>query len=1173
MSKNLPDHNQKSAVAVREEKTLGFWQQNKIFQKSVETPAGAQPKGEFVFYDGPPFATGTPHFGHLLPTSIKDAFPRYQTMKGNRVERRWGWDCHGLPVENIVEKELNLKIKKDIEEYGIEKFNEAARASVTRYTHEWEKVIPRLGRWVDMENDYRTMDASYTESIWWIFKTLFDRGLIYEGYKSMHICPRCETTLANFEVNQGYKDVTDISVIVEFELVDEPGTHLLAWTTTPWTLPGNVALAVNPELIYVKIEKENQDGSGKVRFILAKDRLGEVFGDDLYAVLEEVTGADLVGQKYQPIFDYYASQADLENHTNGWQVYPADFVTTEEGTGIVHIAPAFGEDDMNLGRDHNLPFVQHVGMDGKFKLEVTDFAGLSVKPKENPQQTDIEIIKYLAHNNYLFAKKKITHSYPHCWRCDTPLLNYAASSWFVKVTDFKDRLLASNNQVNWIPDHIKEGRFGKWLEGARDWAISRSRFWGAPIPVWRCNECEDVKVIGSVTELSDLLPASRNGYLMMRHGQADHNVAGVLSGNPDNPHHLTDLGKDQVNQAVALLRDKKIDLVVSSPFVRTRETASLIAQGLGLSDAQVFFDDRLGEIQTGLDGQPVDQYHRLFASTLEKFTKTPPGGENLQNLKQRMMAVVTDLEQKYKDKNILIISHEYPLWMLDTGMRGLTDKDSVRIKEVRPEYISTGEVKDLPVVNWPKNSQGELDLHRPYIDEVIFSCACGGEYVRVPDVFDCWFESGAMPYGQAHYPFNRDKFDPDKGRGFPANFIAEGLDQTRGWFYSLIVLSTALFDQPAYQNVIVNGLILAEDGQKMSKRLKNYPDLSLTIDKYGADALRMYLLSSPAVHADDFSFSESGLGEMYRRNIVRLENVLSFYELYGSNTKINLVSFGPKDSLDRWIVSRLAELTTTIEKHMDSYEIDRAVRPIDDFIDDLSTWYVRRSRDRFKSSDPAEQTQALETTGYVLVQLAKVVAPFIPFIAEHIYQAVNLKDKKPSVHLEAWPQLPGVDHDLLGQMAEVRSLVEQTLSLRSQAGIKVRQPLASLSVKSETLGSDSDLIKLIADEVNVKQVKVNPSQDVSVKLDTNITPELAREGVIRELVRAVQGIRKDLNLSPDDRVIMSVSASLDDEKIVKDASAVLFEVAGVSEIKFAKIGEGKQVSIDNVELIISLTKI
>jgi len=488
-----------SLVSKMEEEILNFWEQKEIFKKSVEKEA---PKGDYVFYDGPPFATGTPHYGHIVASTMKDIVPRYWTMKGYRVERTWGWDCHGLPIENIVEKEMGSKSKKDIEKMGVAEFNERCRSKVLVYVGEWEKVIRRLGRWADMNNAYKTMDLNFMESVWWVFKQLWDKGLIYEGYRSMHICPRCETTLSQQEVAEGYKDIKDLSATAKFELADEPGTFVLAWTTTPWTLIGNVALAIGKNVDYVVLGIRNQESGIREKIILSKNRLEIIKGE--YEIIRKLKGKDLVGKKYKPLFDYYFGNEKLENRQNGWKIYAADFVTTEEGTGVVHIAPAFGEDDMNLGKKEKLPFIQHVNMDGTIKAEVKDLAGLNVKPTDDTQKTDVEIIKYLAQHNLLFAKEKYEHSYPHCWRCETPLINYATSSWFVNVTKIKDKALKLAKKINWSPKHIKEGRFGNWLEGARDWSISRQRFWASVIPIWQCDQCGEKRVFGSAAELEKM---------------------------------------------------------------------------------------------------------------------------------------------------------------------------------------------------------------------------------------------------------------------------------------------------------------------------------------------------------------------------------------------------------------------------------------------------------------------------------------------------------------------------------------------------------------------------------------------------------------------------------------------------------------------------------------------
>jgi isoleucyl-tRNA synthetase len=939
----MADLPEKSEAAKREEAILAFWVREGIFEKSLKKES---PKGEYVFYDGPPFATGTPHYGHIVASVIKDVIPRYQTMRGYHVPRVWGWDCHGLPIENIVEKELGFKHKKDIKEYGIAKFNERCRESVLTHVDYWKTFIPRIGRWADMDHAYLTMDKPFMESVWWVFKTIYDKGLVYEDYRAMHICPRCETTLSQQEVSEGYKDVKDISVYVKFELVDEPGTYLLAWTTTPWTLPGNVAIAVGTDVEYVKIKLLNDQGNvehiilGKDVYEASKENTHPLFskigthllyahGTDTIAghtknlalVEEAYKGSDLIGKSYIPPFDYYVNDKGLKNHENGWKVYAADFVTAESGTGIAHEAPAFGADDWELSQKVHLPFVQHVNMDGTMKPEVTAFAGMEVKPKSDDDSvrlaTDIAMLKYLQEHGTFFSKENITHSYPHCWRCDTPLLNYATSSWFVSVTKIKENLLENAKNISWSPEHIKEGRFGKWLEGARDWSISRQRFWASAIPMWRCAECKKVRVFGGATELEE------------------------ASG-------------------------KKVD-----------------------------------------------------------------------------------------------------------------------------------------------------DLHKHIVDEITVPCECGGEMRRIPDVLDTWFDSGSMPYGEKHYPFeDKEHFDAQ----FPAQFIAEGIDQTRAWFYYLHVLGGALFEKNAFQNVIVNGIVVSpEDGRKLSKSKKNYPDPLIIVEKYGADALRFYLLSSPVVQAENLAFSESGVDEAAKKNVGRLSNVLAFYKLFADDTKRADTS---ENILDKWILARLTQLLKETTDGYESYKLDSATRPLALFIDDLSVWYVRRSRDRFKE-EGSDKKDALSTLRYVLHTLSILIAPAMPFIAEEIFQGVREEGDPESVHLADWPEIQALnekDVPLIEAMVRVRSRASEALQLRQKVGIKVRQPLASLSIPDAL---PAELAGILADEINVKQIIFGSAE---IRLDTDLTAELIKEGDEREMASAVAQSRKAENLSPSDHAHTEVKS-------------------------------------------------
>ncbi len=1165
----------KSIIVKQEEEVLKFWDDARIFEKSLKSSENGEP---FVFYDGPPFATGLPHYGHILASTIKDVIPRYQTMKGRHVRRVWGWDCHGLPIETLVEKELKLENKKSIEAFGVGKFNEIAKNSVLKYDEEWKKLIPRIGRWIDMDHGYKTMDTKYTESVWWAFKKLYEKNIIYKGFRSMHMCPRCETTLSLSEVSQGYKDITDISITAKFELTDEPNTYLLAWTTTPWTLPGNVALAVGVEIEYEKIKIKQDDTQSVEFYIVAKNRISEVFKDKQYDVVETIKGEDIVGKKYKPPFCYF-SNTDIENKKNGWKVYGADFVNLESGTGIVHIAPAFGEDDMNLGKQFKLPFVQHVSPDGKFTSDVKDFVGQFVKPKDNPQATDINIIKHLAHNNLLFSKEKIKHSYPHCWRCETPLLNYATSSWFIEVSKMRDSLLAKNKDINWIPGHLKEGRFGKWLENARDWSISRTRFWGAPLPVWQCEECDESKVIGSVEDIKQS-NSRNNTYFLMRHGQSHGNKEGFVSSNVDNDDPLTKKGREQVVKSAENLKQKGISRIFASSFLRTKETAEITAKIIGINKKDIIYDDRLWELNIGnFNKKPLDSYSVFFKNTLERFTKANPEGETLNDTKGRLMDFLYETDKKFKDEKILIVGHAGCIWLLSAGAEGLTAQETAVMKDkLNGEFIDNAEVHDIGFTPLPHNELYELDLHRPNIDQITIQCSCGKSMCRIPDVFDCWVESGAMPFAQFHYPFeNKELFE----KNFPADFIAEGLDQTRGWFYTMLVLCVALFEKSPYKNVVTNGLILAEDGRKMSKSLKNYPEPWNVLNKHGADALRYYMLSSPIVRAEELKFSEQGVDGVAKKVIMRLMNTLTFYKTYSSDEQKKAYNPESKNVLDRWIVARLNETTTTIELGLDKYELDKATRSVGEFVGDFSTWYIRRSRDRFKgvsvsvdlndeqSKDKLEKQKkdtlnALETTRFVLVQFSKIIAPIIPFVAESVFQKIKGNDEKESVHLEKWPMVTEIDFSIIEQMKEVRLIVSLALEERARLGIRVRQPLPELKVLDKSKIKDNlDLIELIKEDVNVKKIVFSMDLKKQVELNATITPELKKEGLARELVRRIQETRKKLGLTPKDEITINIDADDEVRDIIETHIIYISKTALIKNIKYCTIsGEEDKIEIE-----------
>ncbi|MDD4988982.1 MAG: class I tRNA ligase family protein, partial [Candidatus Pacebacteria bacterium] len=817
MASEDQEKNKKSPIALREEEVLRFWQENKIFEKSKKE---REHSPEYVFYDGPPFATGLPHFGHILGSTIKDAVPRYQTMRGKRVDRRWGWDCHGLPIENIVEKDLKVSGKKQIEEIGIEKFNEYARSKVLGYVHDWKKTVDRIGRWVDFDGSYKTMDNTFIESVWFALGEMNKKGLLYEGTRVLPYCPRCETPIANSEIamDGSYKDINDISAYVKFELLDEPGTFVLAWTTTPWTLPGNFALAVNPKIKYVKVKIENGI------FVLAKDRI-VALKDKPYEIVEEFEAKKIIGKSYKPLFPYF-TEKNFPNKERAWKIYGAEFVTTTDGTGVVHIAPGYGEDDMNLSKKENIPFIHHVGSDGKFTADVTDFAGHSVKPKpteEEPklhQSGDVLIIKYLASHGTLFAKESILHSYPHCFRCETPLYYYAIPAWFIKIQDLKKKLFKLNKKIDWIPEHLKEGRFAKSMEGAPDWNISRNRYWASPLPIWKCASCKKIEIISSLSELR--AKTSRgNRYFLVRHGQAESNLTGLVSCKPDDPYHLTEKGRQEVLETVNKLKKAKIDIVFVSDYVRTRETAEIICEVLKISSDKVIIDKRLREDNIGVyQGRTWKEYQDEYPF-LERFVKSPEGGETLADVKKRSGDFMFDIDSRYSGKNILVVSHDTPMTMLVSSAEGWTKDEIFQSHERKihqPFYFGEAEFREISFSPYPHNADYELDFHRPYIDSIKWKCECGGEVARIPEVIDCWFESASMPFAANHFPFeNKEWFK----KHFPADFVSEYIAQTRTWFYYMLVVSAILFDKAPFEHIVTTGNVLAEDGQKMSKSKGN----------------------------------------------------------------------------------------------------------------------------------------------------------------------------------------------------------------------------------------------------------------------------------------------------------------------------------------------------------------
>ena len=876
-----------------EREILAFWDADGTFQASIDARDGAD---EYVFYDGPPFANGLPHYGHLLTGFVKDAVPRYRTMRGQQVHRRFGWDCHGLPAEVVAEKELGISGHPEIAKFGIDKFNDACRTSVLRFTDDWHRYVNRQARWVDFDNDYKTLDTSYMESVMWAFKTLWDKGLVYEGFRVLAYCWRCETPLSNTETRMDdvYRDRQDPALTVQFHL--ESGEIILAWTTTPWTLPSNLALAVGPEIEYAVMEETDSEGRS-TRYILAEARLGsyekELAGATRVGTL---AGADLVGRKYTPLFPYFADTP------NAFHVLAADFVTTEDGTGVVHLAPGFGEDDQNICNAVGIPTLCPMDEHGRYTAEVTDWAGMHVFDA-NP-----EVIKHLKARGVVVRHDSYLHSYPHCWRCAEPLVYRAISSWFVQVTAVRDRMVELNQQIRWVPEHIKDGQFGKWLANARDWAISRNRFWGSPIPVWRSDD-------------------------------------------PEYPR--------------------------------------------------------------------IDVYGSL-----------------------------ADLER-------------------DFGV-------------------------------------AVTDLHRPYVDDLVRpnpDDPTGKSMMRrVPEVLDCWFESGSMPFAQVHYPFeNREWFDSH----YPGDFIVEYIGQTRGWFYTLHVLATALFDKPSFNTCVSHGIVLGDDGQKMSKSLQNYPDPMMVFDTYGSDAMRWYLLSSPILRGTDLMVTEDGIRDTVRHIILPIWNSWYFLSLYANAAGTSgTFRTDSTDVLDRYILAKTHDLLVEITVELDEYDLFAACGAVRSFLDALTNWYVRRSRDRFWAGDQ----DAIDTLHTVLALLCRSLAPLLPLVTEAVYQGLT---GERSVHLTDYPSAADVPADpaLVESMDLVRDVCSSTLRLRKAHGRRVRQPLASLQVAVAGSARLASFTDLVADEVNVKSVTLTDDVDSVASYDLQVVPAKLGPrlgGQVQQVIKAVK---------------------------------------------------------------------
>lgn len=1240
--KNFKAVNLKQSFPKLEEEILKFWEEEKIFEESL---AIRKDSPEFNFYDGPPFATWTPHYGHILAGTIKDVIPRYQTMKWFRVDRKFGWDCHGLPIENIVEKKMWISGKDDIEKkIWVYEFNEECRANVFTYAHEWEKTVSRMGRWVDMKNDYKTMDTNFMESVWWVYKELYKKWLIYEGYRVVPYCPRCSTPLSNFEVNQWYKDKQDKTATVKFKVKWNENKYILAWTTTPWTLAANLWLAVWADIDYVEL----LDKKTKETYILAKERIWSYYkSEEDYIIAQEYKWKCLVWTKYEPIFgDFWAKQEidDMPKWMQLWEnvysVVIGHHVTTESGTWIVHIAPAYWEDDYIIWQKHDLWFVSHIDDTGKTE-HITDDKWMHVFDFNE------KVIQNLKEKNQVIQINTIDHSYPHCWRCDSPLIYRAINAWYVAVEKIRDKMVANNEKINWTPDIIKHGRFWTWIENARDWNISRNRYWWSAIPVWQNKDKTEEVCIWSIQELYELNKEfwDITKVIFVRHGESEWNKNWYVDWRIDeswkNQAKLTEKWRIQAEEIKNLLKNEKIDVIYSSPFNRAINTIKPLADKLWI---EIKEDLWLSEISFwNLNGKETILWTSIekhyFENLDEKIWEI---WDSINSIWERAENAFNRIINENKWKTIIISSHYFPIqkilhtikWIQpsvktfrDDKLR-LSNKNLNNIYSINYIYTNTKKavdihkhfVDDLFILNknnfkakkvlwihgflrnenvidflrWTKNNlekewiifdcpdfekwenilyknweekldtinlknydtvvthsmwwrvameyiiENKIKLERlvlvsatknwswrkeitefyskmkhnvseiqKYVKEIIIIISKDDTVIRIdwardlaaelnanlievnwfghfnvtenklietitkywaplkriPEVLDCWFESWSMPYASKHYPFeNNEDFK------FPADFIAEWIDQTRGWFYTLLILGTALFDNTPFLNVIVNGTVLAEDWHKMSKSKKNYPDPQLIFDKYWADAMRFYLMNSPVVEAQDFRFAESWVEEVVKKVILPLWNTYYFFTTYA-----NIDNFEAKwiktsnNNLDKWLISELNELTKEVTEWFDSYKLNLATKPIVKFMDNLTNWYIRRSRKRFwKSENDWDKMEAYETLYYVLVEITKIIAPFMPFIWEYLFKELTWKK---SVHLCDFPKYNEklINIKLNEDTDKVQKIITLWLAFRANNKIRVRQPLQSITITEKL---DNYYTEIIKEELNVKEVLV-----------------------------------------------------------------------------------------------------
>jgi isoleucyl-tRNA synthetase len=1094
-----------------EEKVLAFWDERHIFEKSLSKGPGAK---KFIFYEGPPYANGKPAIHHVIARIVKDVILRYKTMQGYEVPRRAGWDTHGLPVEIATEKALGLKSKKDIEELGVKRFNEEAMKQVWIYKDEWERMTRRIGYWLDFKNAYVTYEPEYIESIWWTLAQISKRKLLYKGFKVVPWCTRDGTSLSSHELAQGYKEVSDTSVYVKFKLKSadakkltqaDRAVYVLSWTTTPWTLPGNVALAVGSDIQYTMVL---DDASSEV-FVVAADLVTKLFGDRLGNGISlygnPVDGRDLIGLEYEPLFDIPSLKSEAS-----YKIYPADFVTTMDGTGVVHTAVMYGEDDYALGKKVGLPEFHTVDESGKFIKEVKELAGEYVKSKE----TEDHIIKHLEKNGNLLKAEVYTHEYPFCWRCGTAILYYARSSWFIEMSKLRAELLKNNESVNWSPKHVKGGRFGEWIKEVKDWNLSRERYWGAPLPIWECKDCGHTEVVGSLDELDHLAGGSKNNYWAMRHGEAENVIFKFIDSGDQNA-QLTPHGREEVAETAKSLKRNKIDLIFASDLLRTKESAEIVAKELGV---EVRFDNRLHEINLGaLSGKPIIDYWKMFPTWQDRFTGHPDEkSESYNDVRTRAWDFLKTMEGEYEGKNILIVSHEDTIWMLAQAALGWSAREA-RAKKDDGEgaFVKPAGVIPFMVKKIPRNDTGEVDVHRPFADDIFAPCPkCKAEMHRVPEVADVWYDSGAMPYAQAHYPFSLAKTDKKtlSGLDYPADFISEGMDQTRGWFYTLMAIATALGHEAPYKNVVALGLINDKFGQKMSKSKGNIVEPFAVIGKYGVDALRWYFFTGSPL-GEPKNFDELEIAKAFRRTHLIVYNSFVFWRTYADRSAKMPVT--NDNMLDQWIIARLDQVAEGVTAKLDAYDIREAALEMETLVDDLSRWYIRRSRRRLQRPESTADHAAVSATlGHILLSLIKLMAPFTPFFSELFYGPLG--GTKGSVHLDEWPTASrGANEELISQMATARELAAAGLAARAEQGIKVRQPLASMKIGVQLA---RPLEVIVAEEVNIKEIIFVKGQS-GAALDTEITQALREEGLVREVARMFQELRQKAALEPKDRIV------------------------------------------------------